>query len=149
MRKNLVGRGLLSNVFGILYTKQGADMTLADDPQRLSFVIRETILSMVRDDGDDLTARQLSVLLTVYLKDGPHTVRGLAAELSVSKTAITRALDRLGELSLARRAIDPNDRRSVNVERTAAGNAYLRNLGNAMTAALRSSETQVSATAAA
>ena len=38
---------------------------------------------------------------------------GLAAELNVSKLAITRALDRLGEFDFARRKVDPLDRRSI------------------------------------
>jgi DNA-binding MarR family transcriptional regulator len=70
--------------------------------------------------------------LTVYLNDGPHTVRGLAAELNVSKPAITRALDRLGELDLARRKVDPMDRRSVLVQRTLKGAAFLRDMRSIM-----------------
>ncbi|MBV8913412.1 MAG: MarR family transcriptional regulator, partial [Acetobacteraceae bacterium] len=55
-------------------------------------ILRETVAALVRRDGPDLSARQLGVLLTCYLHDGGHTVRGLAAELNVSKPAITRAL---------------------------------------------------------
>ena len=83
----------------------------------------------------DLSARQLGVFLTVYLTDGPHTVRGLAAELNVSKPAITRALDRLGELDLARRKVDPMDRRSVIVQRTLKGTAFLRDMRQIMSEA--------------
>jgi DNA-binding MarR family transcriptional regulator len=75
------------------------------------------------------------VFLTVYLTDGPHTVRGLAAELNVSKPAITRALDRLGELDLARRKVDPMDRRSVIVQRTLKGTAFLRDMRQIMSEA--------------
>src|ERR1700739_3741231 len=91
-------------------------------------ILRETIVSLVRRDGPDLAARQLGVFLTCYLRDGGHTVRGLAAELNVSKPAITRALDWLGELDLARRKVDPLDRRSVLVQRTMKGAAFLRDL---------------------
>ncbi|MGH7057608.1 MAG: MarR family transcriptional regulator [Acetobacteraceae bacterium] len=91
-------------------------------------VLRETVVALVRRDGPDLSARQLGVFLTCYLQDGGHTVRGLAAELDVSKPAITRALDRLGELDLARRKVDPADRRSVLVQRTLKGAAFLRDL---------------------
>ena len=55
-------------------------------------ILRDTVVSLVRRDGADLSARQLGVFLTCYLQDGPHTVRGLAADLNVSKPAITRAL---------------------------------------------------------
>ena len=61
----------------------------------------------------------------------PHQ-RGLAAELNVSKPAITRALDRLGELDLARRKVDPMDRRSVIVQRTLKGTAFLRDMRQIM-----------------
>src|SRR6202167_6326778 len=98
-------------------------------------VLRDTIVGLVRRDGVDLSSRQLGVFLTCYLNDGPHTVRGLAADLNVSKPAITRALDRLGELDLARRKIDPLDRRSVLVQRTPKGSAFLRDLRSIMTEA--------------
>ena len=91
-------------------------------------VLRDTIVGLVRRDGVDLSSRQLGVFLTCYLHDGGHTVRGLAAELNVSKPAITRALDRLSELDLARRKVDPLDRRSVLVQRTPKGTAFLRDI---------------------
>src|SRR5580658_6262260 len=91
-------------------------------------VLRDTIVGLVRRDGVDLSSRQLGVFLTCYLRDGGHTVRGLAAELNVSKPAITRALDRLGELDLARRKVDPLDRRSVLVQRTPKGSSFLRDV---------------------
>jgi DNA-binding MarR family transcriptional regulator len=98
-------------------------------------LLRDTIVALVRRDGADLSARQLGVFLTCYLNEGGHTVRGLAADLNVSKPAITRALDRLGELDLARRKIDPTDRRSVLVQRTARGAAFLRDLRGIMLSA--------------
>jgi DNA-binding MarR family transcriptional regulator len=98
-------------------------------------VLRDTIVALVRRDGPDLSARQLGVFLTCYLHEGAHTVRGLAADLNVSKPAITRALDRLGELDLARRKVDPMDRRSGLVQRTLKGAAFLRDLRSIMTEA--------------
>jgi DNA-binding MarR family transcriptional regulator len=98
-------------------------------------LLRDTVVALVRRDGADLSVRQLGVFLTCYLNDGGHTVRGLAAELNVSKPAITRALDRLGKLDLARRKIDPLDRRSILVQRTTKGSAFLRDLRSIMTEA--------------
>jgi DNA-binding MarR family transcriptional regulator len=95
-------------------------------------IFRDTVVALVRRDGPDLSARQLGVFLTCYLQDGNHTVRGLAAELNVSKPAITRALDRLTELDLARRKVDPQDRRSVLVQRTLKGQAFLREMRGIM-----------------
>ena len=101
----------------------------------LPAIMRDTIVGLVRRDGADLSARQLSVLLICFLEEGPHTVRGLAERLQVAKPAITRALDRLGELDLARRKVDPMDRRSVLVQRTVKGQAFLRDLRTIMTEA--------------
>ncbi len=100
--------------------------------ENLVGVLRDTVVALVRREGPDLSARQLGVFLTCYLQDGAHTVRGLAADLNVSKPAITRALDRLGELDLARRKVDPLDRRSVLVQRTLKGTAFLRDLRGIM-----------------
>ena len=107
-------------------------MAATPSPDHFVGVLRDTIVALVRRDGPDLSARQLGVFLTCYLQDGAHTVRGLAADLNVSKPAITRALDRLGELDLARRKVDPMDRRSVLVQRTIKGQAFLRDLRSIM-----------------
>jgi DNA-binding MarR family transcriptional regulator len=109
-----------------------AKMPDTQQADRMVGVLRDTVVSLVRRDGPDLSARQLGVFLTVYLAEGPHTVRGLAADLNVSKPAITRALDRLGEFDLARRKLDPMDRRSVLVQRTVGGAALLRDLRQTM-----------------
>ena len=104
---------------------------------RLPAIMRDTIVGLVRRDGADLSARQLSVLLICFLEDGPHTVRGLAERLNVAKPAITRALDRLEQFDLVRRAPDPRDRRSVLVSRTATGASYVSHLRSLMQAAAK------------
>ena len=114
-------------------------MAQASTTDHLVATLRDTVVSMVRRDGPDLSARQLGVFLICYLQEGAHTVRGLAADLNVSKPAITRALDRLGELDLARRKVDPMDRRSILVQRTLKGAAYLRELRSIMSEASTSS----------
>jgi DNA-binding MarR family transcriptional regulator len=96
-------------------------------------VLRHTVVALVRRDGPDLTSRQLSVFLTCYLEDEAQTVRGLAAKLNVSKPAITRALDRLTEFDLVRRKTDPQDRRSVLVQRTITGNGFMRDIKKILT----------------
>ncbi len=114
-------------------------MAAAQQPDQMVGILRDTIVALVRRDGPDLSARQLGVFLTCYLQEGAHTVRGLAADLNVSKPAITRALDRLGELDLARRKVDPMDRRSVLVQRTLKGAAFLRDLRSIMNEATSTS----------
>ena len=95
---------------------------------RLARVLHTAIVKLVRRDGPDLSLRQLGVVLTCYLETEAQTVRGLAAKLNVAKMAITRALDRLSEFDLVRRKTDPLDRRSVLVQRTATGMAFMREL---------------------
>jgi len=114
-------------------------MAAAQQTDHMVGILRDTIVALVRRDGPDLSARQLGVFLTCYLQEGAHTVRGLAADLNVSKPAITRALDRLGELDLARRKVDPMDRRSVLVQRTLKGAAFLRDLRSIMSEATSTS----------
>jgi DNA-binding MarR family transcriptional regulator len=96
---------------------------------------RVATLESVRRSGPDLSARQMTILLQVYLTPPPHTVRGLAATLAISKPAVTRALDRLGRLGLARRKIDQADRRSVLVQRTVKGSVFLTEFGEIVVAA--------------
>jgi len=88
-----------------------------------------TFVDGVRRDAPDLTARQMAVLLLVYMRPAPHTVRGLAEALNISKPAITRALDKLGKLEFVRRKEDDFDRRSVLVQRTVKGSIFLREYG--------------------
>ncbi|MXN66413.1 MarR family transcriptional regulator [Stappia sp. GBMRC 2046] len=90
----------------------------------------DVTLALVRDGEQDLTARQVAILLTVYLEQPPHTVRGLAAKLGVTKPAITRALDTLGNKKLLSRRRDEADRRNVIVTRTVDGALYVERIGD-------------------
>ena len=103
---------------------------------------RAVLVETVRSAGPDLSARQLAIVLTVYLTPPPHTVRGLAALLKISKPAVTRALDRLGMLGLARRRRDTTDRRSVLVQRTVKGSVFLSDFAESVAAASRKIEQQ-------
>jgi DNA-binding MarR family transcriptional regulator len=104
----------------------------------LLHVLMSTMVASVRSDATDLTARQLAVFLKVYLvPTTEHTVRGLAAELNISKPAITRALDLLSESDFIKRQTDQLDRRSVIARRTPAGTVYLRTLNGYLNDASR------------
>jgi len=103
-------------------------MVTSETTESLVNVLRDTIVALVRQDGPDLSARQFGVFLTCYLESDAQTVRGLAATLDVSKPVISRALDRLADFDLVRRKADPADRRSVLVQRTPAGTAYLKDI---------------------
>ena len=85
----------------------------------------QTLIAYVRSGQPDLTNRQMALMLLVYLTPGPHTVRGLAHILGVSKPVITRALNTLGSLGYLRRVRDEADRRNVFVAKTSTGQDFL------------------------
>ena len=93
--------------------------------------LRGAILAEVRAD-EDITLRQLAVVLAVYLSDEPQTVGSLAEHLDVGKPAITRALDRLSGLDLVQRTANPADGRSVLAQRTPAGSVMMERLKASM-----------------
>nr|WP_302795607.1 MarR family transcriptional regulator [Shinella daejeonensis] len=95
------------------------------------------MLETVRQDRRDLTMRQFAILMEIYLVPPPHTVRGLAATLGVTKPVITRALDTMGEMGLVTRVRDERDRRNVVIRRTVDGALYLERLGDLVIASGR------------
>ena len=89
-----------------------------------------TLVDYVRSGEPDLTNRQMALLMVVYLDPGPHTVRGLAQCLNVSKPVVTRALNRLGALGYLRRQRDESDKRNIYVARTVEGASFLEEFGH-------------------
>jgi len=94
------------------------------DDSSLSMWMR-ALIGYVRSGEPDLTNRQMALLMLVYLTSGPHTVRGLARVLGVSKPVVTRALNTLGALGYLRRERDQDDRRNIFVVRTKDGADFL------------------------
>lgn len=92
-------------------------------------------LAEVQSGRPDLTMRQMAILLTIYLDPPPHTVRGLAARLGVTKPVVTRALDTMGALKLVSRHRDAADRRNVLVRRTVEGALFVERFGDGVIAA--------------
>ena len=105
-------------------------MSIEMKPLQAITLLRDIALSEVRDDAPDLTFRQVSILLTVYLEAPPHMIRSLAARLGVTKPVITRALDTMGAMKLVERHRDPADKRNVLIKRTVAGALYVERLGD-------------------
>src|SRR5689334_6854511 len=85
----------------------------------------KALIAYVRSGEPDLTNRQMALLLLVYMTPGPHTVRGLANMLNVSKPVVTRALNTLGTLGYLRRERDEADRRNIFVAKTELGERFL------------------------
>src|SRR5262247_2094210 len=97
-------------------------------------LLHDLAQALVIDDAPDLSARQLAVLLTIYLQPPPHTVRGLATKLKVTKPVITRALDTMGKLQLVSRRRDEADKRNVVIQRTPKGALAVERLGDVLIA---------------
>lgn len=100
-------------------------MTTEPTPLQALTFWRNVTNAQVRDRDADLSTRQIALLLTIYLQTPPHTVRGLAQKLGVSKPVISRALTTMSSLDLVARRRDAHDRRNVLVQRTVEGALYL------------------------
>jgi len=109
-------------------------MSIEMKPEQGLDLLHDIALAMVREtkpDGmADFTHRQLAILLTVYLERPPHTVRGLAQKLGVTKPVITRALDAMGKQAIIARRRDETDMRNVIIQRTVKGALYVEKLGD-------------------
>lgn len=106
-------------------------------PSQALSLLNDFTFSLVRDGEPDLSARQTAILLTIYLEPPPHTIRGLAKKLGVTKPVITRALDTMGRMELVARRRDESDLRNVIVQRTVRGALYVERLGDVLVAAGR------------
>jgi len=112
-------------------------MSVSLRPSQALRLWQQVALGEVGEGAHDLTMRQLAILLSVYLDPPPHTVRGLAARLSVTKPVITRALDTMGALKLVSRHRDELDRRNVLIKRTVEGALYVERFGDVIIAKAR------------
>ena len=109
-------------------------MAISMRPSQSLRLWQQVTLAEVRAASHDLTMRQMAILLTVYLDPPPHTVRGLAEKLAVTKPVITRALDTMGALKLVSRHRDEKDRRNVLIRRTVDGALFVERFGDVIIA---------------
>lgn len=105
------------------------------------------LIAYVQSGRADLTNRQMALLMLVYLTPGPHTVRGLAARLKVSKPVVTRALNTLGGLGYLKRRKDERDLRNVLVEGTEHGEAFLQSFAGLIEKGIATEHAEASARA--
>jgi DNA-binding MarR family transcriptional regulator len=103
-------------------------------PAQALWLLHDLSLSLVTDEEPDLSVRQMAILFCIYMDPPPHTVRGLAARLKVTKPVITRALDTMGALDLVSRRRDEIDRRNVLIQRTVKGALFVEALGDRLAA---------------
>ena len=93
-------------------------------PGRLRMVVTRLARRLRQQAEPAASPTQLAALATIE-RDGPLTLGALAAIERVRPPTITAAVGRLEEQGLARRRIDPRDRRVAHVEITAPGRRLL------------------------
>ncbi len=98
----------------------------------LGFWHRVTVRAM-RDQGHDLSARQMGILLHIYLHNQQHTIKSISEQMNISKAAICRAVDALSGLNLLKRKKDERDRRNVYIQRTIQGSVFLSDFADIIT----------------
>jgi len=92
-------------------------------------MMRRVSVGSVHETVGDLSARQFALLLSIFLRRGPHAVRDLSVELGLPKPAVTRGLDVLERMGLVLRKKDQTDKRDVSVHRTVKGAVFLYDYG--------------------
>lgn len=112
-------------------------MALDLPPRDALSLWHDVALELVQGGEFDFSLRQLAILFTIYLEEPPHTVRGLASKLKVTKPVITRALDTMGQHDLLKRRRDDIDRRNVMIEPTEHGAALVEKIGMLISARAR------------
>ena len=102
-------------------------------------MMRRVSEDAVRGAAADLTARQFALLLSIFMRPGPHAVRELAQVLELPKPAVSRALNVLERHGFVCRKKDTYDKRDVSIHRTVKGAVFLYDYG--LSVALRAEET--------
>ena len=112
--------------------------TKTDLPSRLRFAVMRLARQLRQQDHqDDVTPSGASALSSLE-RLGPLTLGRLAAVERVRPPSVTKIVDRLEQLGLARREVDPSDRRSSLVHLTDDGRRHLAEARKRKTAYLAS-----------
>lgn len=90
-----------------------------DDEENASMVILDKVIcGYIRDEGDDLSMRQMAVL--IQIAQTPMEVTPLAKQLQLSLSSVSRSIDALVKLKLAKRV---RNGRNVTASTTPLGSA--------------------------
>jgi DNA-binding MarR family transcriptional regulator len=89
----------------------------------------------LQQDLDELSMRQMAILLKIYIDAPPHSVKTLSEQLNIPKAAVSRAIDSLSAKSLVKRERSKHDKRCVILHRTLSGMTCLGTLADAITKA--------------
>ena len=105
---------------------------LGDQAREFQRVLSDLVKLYQFRDRNETVAHGISVsqayALGALAQHGALTMGGLAAELHLTVSTMTRVVDQLVGRSLAKRVTDPDDRRVCRVQPTARGRALWRRL---------------------
>jgi DNA-binding MarR family transcriptional regulator len=99
-------------------------------------ILKAVVEPLVKADDRDITLRQLAVLLWVNDQATPPSVKHVAAAIGISKPAVTRALDRLQELTFVARGHNKTDARMIDVKMMLKGRAFIAQADKRIAAAI-------------
>ena len=89
---------------------------------RTSHAMRSSFRETVSTAGHDITPEEWGLLSRLWEQDGQRPAE-LAESTLRDRSTVTRLLDRMVEKGLARREVDPEDRRGMQTWLTPAGRA--------------------------
>ncbi len=81
----------------------------------------------------ELTMRQWTILLHIYLQDGEHNVKSLAIEFGLPKPSVSRALSSLVQYGLIKRRKCQTDKRNITLQKTMKAIAFLNQFNDIVT----------------
>jgi DNA-binding MarR family transcriptional regulator len=90
--------------------------------------LRQVFVSNVRDDGPDLSMRQLAIFLLAHYLEEEIGIRELTVILRIPKPAVVRGVSRLERLKLVNRRQSVEDRRTITIHLTARGRMQVRQI---------------------
>lgn len=106
-------------------TRPKTDAKLQEDAERLHSALSELVRVYQFRDRDRICCHDVSVTqcyaLEALLHRGPSSLNELAAQLFLDKSTASRVVGTLERKGYLTRSIDPQDRRAVSLEVTAAG----------------------------
>lgn len=107
-----------------------SELSLAEFADRLNELIPQLLKEVLRRGADEVTQGKITMpqlLLCQYLTKGaPANMTQLANFMGVTTAAVTGIVERLVKAGYARRRYNPQDRRVINIELTAAGKGMVR-----------------------
>lgn len=103
---------------------------------KVTIAINRMLTSKLKEAGIDITPAQVSILYTLWHKDG-ITQKEIADQTAKDKPSVTRLLDSMEDMGIIKRKMDKKDRRSNLVHLTPKADAIREKVYAATNSALQ------------